>query len=62
MPPTMQKWADRKKQEGPKKTQEEYSFKPNIGPSVTAKELRDKAEKFQRELAKKKGQKTQTQP
>lgn len=58
MPPTMQKWADRKKQEPPKKPDVVYTFKPDIGPAVTAKELRDKAEKFQRELAKKKGQKT----
>lgn len=32
MPPTMQKYADRKKQEPPKLQQEEYSFKPKIGP------------------------------
>lgn len=37
MPPTMQKHADRKKQEPPKKLQEEYSFKPAIGPYVTGK-------------------------
>jgi hypothetical protein len=46
MPPTMQKWADRKKQEPPKKPDVVYTFKPDIGPPVTAKELRDKAEKF----------------
>jgi len=54
MPPTMQKHADRKKQEPPKKLQEEYSFKPDIGPQVTGKMLRDKAERFQAELVKKK--------
>jgi len=62
MPPTMQKYADRKKQEPPKKPEIEYSFKPDIGPTVTGKQLREKAERFQRELAKKKGQKTQTLP
>ena len=62
MPPTMQKHADRKKQEPPKKPYVEYSFKPEIGPMVTGNDLRAKAERFQRELAKKKGQKTQTQP
>lgn len=31
MPPTMQKWADRKKTEPPKNLQEQYSFKPDIG-------------------------------
>ena len=36
MPPTMQKWADRKKQEPPKLKQEEYSFKPQLGPAFTA--------------------------
>lgn len=39
MPPTMQKHADRKKQEPPKKLEIEYSFKPDIGPPVTAKQL-----------------------
>lgn len=62
MPPTMQKWADRKKQEPPKKLEVEYSFKPDIGPTVTGKQLEARAMRFQRELAKKKGQKTQTQP
>jgi hypothetical protein len=28
---------------------------PDIGPTVTGKQLREKAERFQRELAKKKG-------
>ena len=37
MPPTMQKYADRKKQEPPKKPEIEYSFKPDIGPTVTGK-------------------------
>lgn len=37
MPPTMQKHADRKKQEPPKRLDVEYSFKPDIGPRVTAK-------------------------
>jgi hypothetical protein len=37
MPPTMQKYADRKKQEPPKKPDIEYSFKPDIGPAVTGK-------------------------
>lgn len=41
MPPTMQKHADRKKQEPPKKLEVEYSFKPDIGPPVTAKQLRE---------------------
>lgn len=62
MPPTMQKHADRKKQEPPKKMEVEYSFRPDIGPPVTAKQLQEQAERFQRELAKKKGQKTQTKP
>ena len=62
MPPTMQKYADRKKQEPPKKPDVEYSFKPDIGPTVTGKMLREKAERFQKELAKKKGQKTKTLP
>jgi len=62
MPPTMQKWADAKKSQGPKKPEVEYTFMPDIGPNVTAKMLQDKAERFQRELAKKKGQKTQTKP
>lgn len=62
MPPTMQKYADRKKQEPPARPYEEYTFKPDIGPRVTGKMLQEKAERFQRELAKKKGQKTQTQP
>ena len=35
---------------------------PDIGPTVTGKQLREKAERFQRELAKKKGQKSQTLP
>ena len=39
MPPTMQKWADRKKQEPPKKLEVEYSFTPDIGVPVTAKQL-----------------------
>lgn len=39
MPPTMQKYADRKKQEPPKKLDVEYTFKPDIGPPVTAKQL-----------------------
>ena len=39
MPPTMQKYADRKKQEPPKKPEVEYTFKPDIGPTVTAKQL-----------------------
>lgn len=55
MPPTMQKHADRKKQEPPKKLEVEYSFKPDLGPRVTAKQLQEQAERFQRELAKKKG-------
>ena len=55
MPPTMQKHADRKKQEPPKKLEIEDSFKPDIGPRVTAKQLQEMAERFQRELAKKKG-------
>jgi len=58
MPPTMQKHADRKKQEPPKKPYVEYSFKPEIGEMITGKKLKEKAERFQRELAKKKGQKT----
>jgi len=62
MPPTMQKHADRKKSEPPKLLPEEYPFKPTIGPQVTGKMLADRAAKFQQELAKKKGQKTQTQP
>ena len=68
MPPTMQKHADRKKQEPPKKLEVEYSFKPDIGntsPSYVkriGKILQSRQEKFQRELAKKKGQKTQTEP
>lgn len=41
MPPTMQKHADRKKQEPPKKLEVEYSFKPDIGPRVTAKQLEE---------------------
>lgn len=62
MPPTMQKHADRKKQEPPKKLEIEYTFKPDIGAQVTGKQLREKAERFQRDLAKKKGQKSQTKP
>lgn len=61
MPPTMQKWADRKKQEPPKKQEEVYSFKPKIGPDVTGKQLQQRAQRFHHELQKKKGQKTQTQ-
>ena len=62
MMPTMLKHAERKKQEPVKKLQEEYSFKPDIGPEVTGKQLKEKAERFHRELLKKKGQKTQTKP
>jgi len=62
MPPTMQKHADRKKQEPPKKLDVEYTFKPDIGPPVTGEMLQARAERFQHDLAKKKGQKTQTQP
>merc|ERR1712166_1366836 len=39
MPPTMQKHADRKKQEPPKKLDIEYTFKPDIGPTVTGEML-----------------------
>lgn len=62
MPPTMQKWADRKKSEDPKLLPEEYPFKPTIGRQVTGKMLAAQAAKFHAELAKKKGQKTQTKP
>lgn len=62
MPPTMQKWADRKKAEPPKLVQEEHPFRPAIGPQVTGKMLANRAAKFHAELAKKKGQKTQTKP
>lgn len=55
MPPTMQKWADRKKSEPPKLVPEEYSFCPTIGPQVTGKALANRAAKFHAELAKKKG-------
>ena len=62
MPPTMQKWADRKKSEPPKLLPEEYPFRPTIGRQVTGKMLASAAAKFHAELAKKKGQKTQTKP
>lgn len=62
MPPTMQKHAEDKKKNPPKKLEVEYSFKPDIGPAVTGKMLEQRAMRFQRELAKKKGQKTQTKP
>lgn len=40
MPPTMQKHADRKKQEPPKKVlDDECTFKPKTGPYVTGKML-----------------------
>lgn len=55
MPPTMQKWADRKKSEPPKLLPEEYAFRPTIGPQVTGKMLANRAAKFHAELAKKKG-------
>lgn len=46
MPPTMQKYADRKKREAQIKPTVEYSFKPEIGPRVTGKMLRERAERF----------------
>lgn len=46
MPPTMQKWADRKKSEPPKLVPEEYAFRPTIGPQVTGKMLANRAAKF----------------
>lgn len=46
MPPTMQKHADRKKQEPPKKLDIEYTFKPDIGPTVTGEMLQARAERF----------------
>lgn len=65
MPESMQKYAEKKKKEalqgGSKLQQEQYSFKPDIGPPVTAAMLKAQQDKFQKELAKKKGQKTGTQ-
>lgn len=63
MPSSMQKHAEnKKKQDQLKKPREEYTFKPDIGPGVTGAQLKAKQERFQKELAKKKGQKTQTVP
>jgi len=62
MPETMQKHADRKKGETPKLMQEQYSFKPEIGPMVTGEQLKHKADKFHEDMDKKKSQKTKTKP
>ena len=62
MPATMQKHADRKKQEPPKQLQEVYSFKPEIGPMVTGEQLKAKADRFHEDMDKKKSQKTKTKP
>ena len=59
MPPTMQMYADRKKQEIPKQQEEQFSFKPQIGPPFTAAMAKAKQEKFNKELAKKKERKKQ---
>ena len=64
MPEAMQKYAEKKKKEAlssNKLQPEQYSFKPDIGPPVTAAQLKAQQDKFQKELAKKKGQKTGTQ-
>lgn len=52
MPPTMQKWADRKKQEPSKLVQEEYSFMPQRGPDFSAAKMKKKQDRFNAELAK----------
>ena len=57
MPPSMQKWADKKAQEAPKKLEVEYSFKPKITqtPANVGEVLQKKADAFHNELKNKQG-------
>lgn len=64
MPPSMQKWADKKAQEAPKKLEVEYPFKPKITPTAAnhGEALRKKADAFHNELKNKQGQKKKVMP